>query len=252
MFTPSRVHLIAAMVGAGLMVAATGARPAAGQVITGHLLDDATDEPVETASIVLVGGDSVSIDAATTDSVGFFTVGADDRGEFRLLARRIGYPETISTPLRLGEGDTLQVEFRISAGAVLLDPVVVQARRRPPPPDIVAFYDRAERSISGTFITRQEIEAAHAMRASDLLRTIPGVQLGPLRYGASTVTIRGCVPLFIVDGVIARYERSIDNLVSPLDLEGLEVYRSPADVPVQYGGLRHDCGAVMIWTRRGP
>lgn len=252
MFTRGRVRLMGGIIGAGLMIAAAGRTPAAGQVMTGHLIDDATEEPVATASIALLGEDSVTLDAATTDSAGAFTVSAEERGEFRLLAHRIGYPETISAPLRLGEGDTLQVEFRISAAAVLLDPVVVQARRRPPPPDIVAFYDRAERSISGTFITRQEIEAAHAMRASDLLRTIPGVQLGPLRYGASTVTIRGCIPLFIVDGVIARYERSIDNLVSPLDLEGLEVYRSPADVPVQYGGLRHDCGAVMIWTRRGP
>lgn len=252
MFARSGIRLIGGIGVAVLMVAATGGRPATGQVVTGHLVDDSTEEPVEAASIVLIGEDSLSIDAATTDSVGFFTVDAERGGEFRLQAQRIGYPETISTPLGLDEGDTLRVEFRISAGAVLLDPVVVQGRRRPPPPDIVAFYDRAERSIAGTFITREEIEAAHPMRASDLLRTIPGVRLGPLRFGASTVTIRGCIPLFIVDGVIARYERSIDNLVSPLDLEGLEVYRSAAEVPVQYGGLRHDCGAVMIWTRRGP
>ncbi|HEX6924909.1 MAG TPA: TonB-dependent receptor [Longimicrobiaceae bacterium] len=245
-----RIGWMAGVVGAVMALAAGPELHA--QVITGQLVDASTRDPVVAASIVLVAADTLAVDEATTDSLGQFTVGAEDRGEFRLLAQRFGYPETISTPLRLAVGDTLRVEFRISAAAVLLDPVVVQGRRRRPPPDIVAFYDRAERSISGIFLTREQIEAAHAMRASDLLRTVPGVQVGPTQFGQAPITIRGCVPLFIVDGVIARFERSIDNLVTPLDLEGLEIYRSPSQVPVEYGGLRSNCGAILIWTRRGP
>ena len=131
----------------------------------------------------------------------------------------------------MAKGDTLQVEFRISAGAVLLDPVVVTSRRRRPPPDIEDFYRRAESAIFGDFMTRAEIEEAHALRVSDLLRRIPGVQVLPVRYGVTGVRIRGCAPMLIVDGVQARYEPSIDNLVAPMELEGLEVYRSPTPVP---------------------
>ena len=229
-----------------------GAATANGQVFQGQLVDEATEDPVADAVVAMIATDSTSVDAVATDSAGAFELVSSEPGEFRLLARRIGYPATISAPLRLRTGDTLRVEFRISAGAVLLDPVVVTGRRRPPPPDIVAFYDRAERSINGTFITRQEIEDSHVMRASDLLRRIPGVQLGPMRYGSSAVQIRGCTPMIIVDGVHARFENSIDNLVTPMELEGLEVYRSAAQVPVQYGGLRSTCGAILIWTRRGP
>lgn len=235
-----------ALVAGGLPQTATG------QVIHGHVLDADTREPVDAADVVMLAEDSVTADAATTDSAGYFSVSAAEAGQYRLLARRIGYPATISGRLGLNSGDTLRVEFRVSAGAVLLEPVEVMGRRRPPPPDIVDFYDRAERAIFGTFITREEIEGSGVLRASDLLRRVPGVQVAPARYGSSAVTIRGCNPLLIVDGVLARYERSIDNLVAPLELEGLEIYRSPTHVPVQYGGLRGTCGAVLIWTRRGP
>jgi hypothetical protein len=129
---------------------------------------------------------------------------------------------------------------------------VVTARRRPPPPDIRDFYRRAENPIFGTFMTRAEIEQYHAVRVSDLLRRIPGVQVVPVRYGVTGVRIRGCSPAIIIDGVLARFEPSIDNLVVPMELEGLEVYRSASHVPVQYGGLRVPCGAIMAWTRRGP
>jgi hypothetical protein len=225
---------------------------APGQVMRGHLIDAETRAPIDAAAIQLVGRDSASVDAATTDSAGYFQVAAAESGNYRLIARRIGYPATTSDPLRLADGDTLQVEFRISAGAVLLDPVVVTGRRRRPPPDIEQFYQRAERKIFGTFMTREEIEQAHAVRVSDLLRRIPGVQLVPVRYGVTGVRIRGCAPMLIVDGIQARFEPSIDNLVVPMELEGLEVYRSPSHVPVQYGGLRGSCGAIMVWTKRGP
>lgn len=237
---------------AALVMVAAASVPLSAQVFQGRVVDAGTRDPIDGATVVLVARDSVTLDAASTDSVGQFSVAAEEEGSYRLIARRIGYPATISHPLEVSEGDTLRVEFRISAGAVLLDPVVVTGRRRRPPPDIAAFYARAERAIFGTFLTRDQIERANAMRASDLLRRVPGVQVGPMRYGAAVATMRGCLPTIIVDGVIANFETSIDNLVSPRDLEGLEVYRASSQVPVEYGGLRVQCGAIMIWTRRGP
>lgn len=238
--------LLACAVGSVLHAAAANS-----QVIQGMLVDDASEAPIEAATIVLLVDDSVAIDNAATDTAGFFRVSAEDAGDYRLIARRIGYPATISHPLRLSPGDTLRVEFRIAAGAVLLDPVVVTGRRRAPPPDIRDFYARADQAIFGTFITRDEIERANAVRASDLLRRIPGMHVGPLQWGSATATMRGCTPTIIIDGVVANYERSIDNLVTPMDLEGIEVYRASSQVPAQYGGMRIRCGAIMLWTRRG-
>jgi hypothetical protein len=246
------MRIAAGLVGLVLVAAV---RPAAGQVLQGHLLDEATDAPIPGASMALLEEDSARVVAATvTDSAGYFRVeGGEDGGAFRLRAQRIGYPLTVSTPLNVRAGDTIQVEFRISAGAVLLDPVVVTSRRRRPPPMIREFYQRAERSIFGTFITRAEVERIHPIRITDLLRRVPGLQFVPLRFGGSTaIRMRGgCSPLIVIDGMQLRDVHSIDDLVQPLELEGMEVYRSFAEVPVEYGGLRIPCGAILIWTRRG-
>lgn len=244
------VHRGAVAATVALLLAALPAS-GGGQVLRGHLVDSETESPIPSATIMMLRDDSVTVDAAATDSAGFFSVETEDAGSYQLIARRIGYPATRSGNLRLARGDTLQVEFRISAGAVLLDPVVVTSRRRPPPRDIQDFYRRAENPIFGTFMTRAEIEAAHAVRVSDLLRRIPGVQVVPVRFGVTGVLIRGCSPAIIIDGVHARFEPSIDNLVVPMELEGLEVYRTASQIPVQYGGLRLTCGAIMVWTRRG-
>ncbi|MDP9347783.1 MAG: Plug domain-containing protein, partial [Gemmatimonadota bacterium] len=68
------------------------------------------------------------------------------------------------------------------------------------------------------------------------------------------VLLRGsCAPRVYLDGIRAFHDGNmiIDNLVSPMDLEGIEVYRSSAEVPVQYGGMDAGCGAILIWSRRG-
>jgi hypothetical protein len=35
-------------------------------------------------------------------------------------------------------------------------------------------------------------------------------------------------------------------------LDAVEVYRSAAEVPVEYGGSNAGCGVILLWSRRGP
>ncbi|MEX1183198.1 MAG: hypothetical protein WEF86_08165 [Gemmatimonadota bacterium] len=42
---------------------------------------------------------------------------------------------------------------------------------------------------------------------------------------------------------------SIDDLVRPLDLEAIEVYRGPSEMPAEFA--RGTCGAIVLWTRNG-
>ena len=38
---------------------------------------------------------------------------------------------------------------------------------------------------------------------------------------------------------------------NPLDLEAVEVYRSAAELPIEYGGTNAACGVLLLWTRIG-
>jgi hypothetical protein len=58
-----------------------------------------------------------------------------------------------------------------------------------------------------------------------------------------------CVPQIYLDGMRIR-TCSIDDLASPMDLEGIEVYRS-AVVPAELAGPGSSCGVIALWTRRG-
>src|SRR5687768_13135205 len=61
-----------------------------------------------------------------------------------------------------------------AAEAVPLAPIVVTAVSRRL--DAVGFYERQRRGI-GTFIGRQQIDAARAQFSSDLMRSVAGVRL---------------------------------------------------------------------------
>ena len=43
--------------------------------------------------------------------------------------------------------------------------------------------------------------------------------------------------------------QTIDELVPPSDVEGIEVYKGAATIPVELNGTGSACGVVSIWTR---
>ncbi len=128
------------------------------------------------------------------------------------------------------------------------------------------FYERQRRG-RGVFLDRSAIEKrAGARELGDLLRAIPGVTVdynGLIRFrGISTGPASRCgAPLVFVDGIAvnrdeaasgvpdpSQWQRSID----PIDIEAIELYRSPAEVPAQYNaGAMAACGVILIWRRRG-
>ena len=64
-------------------------------------------------------------------------------------------------------------------------------------------------------------------------------------------TTEGCRPAVYVVGL--RYPllrgETIDNVVDPTALEGIEVYAHAAEVPVEFQGPWSNCGAIVLWTR---
>jgi hypothetical protein len=230
----------------------TAASTSAAQTISGHLIDAATRQPIAAGTLALLGADTLLV-SVVTDSTGRFVLRAPQPGSYRLRGERIGYRTAVTPPLDLAADDTLRVEFRLAVAAVPLNPITVLGYSRRPAGDLGGFYERKRRAIGGVFITRDEIESRPAIYVTDLLGNLPGVHLSPSRYGSGSVVMLrgGCRPRVFLDGVpIQLADMTIDDLVSPLDLEGIEIYRGIAEIPAHFAGAGA-CGAIVLWTRFG-
>ncbi len=99
------------------------------------------------------------------------------------------------------------------------------------------------------------------MRLSEVLVTLPGVRVGQGRGGAGARSISigraipGCQVQIFLDGVQMNRGGAgggvlIDDLVSPLDVEVVEVFRGLGSIPAEFLTLQARCGVIAIWTRR--
>jgi hypothetical protein len=219
------------------------------QIISGVVMETESKTPLPGGHVILLDEDSAAVARFPTDSAGSFSLTLPRAGEYRLRAELFGYRGATSPELNIGARDTLQVEFSLARDAVVLEGFVVKARNRRLTPAAQRFYDRSRNSIAGSFIGRAQIDRVHPTRTTDLFRSIPGVQTSPI-MGGNSVTIRGnCRPTVYVDGVRINGYRSIDDLAQPLELEGVEVYRSADQAPPEFTGLRAGCAVILIWTR---
>ncbi len=179
--------------------------------------------------------------------------------------------------------------YHLRSAAVPLDPLEISAAATERYLGLRGFYKR-QRTDFGHFIEPEDIERRQATRITDLLRTIPGVRIVSTgEIGSSYIQLRGtnlssggiCRPRIFVDGLMfmpgdghaktiydfRNTERlfeenpelrlndilAIDDIGHPSTIAAMEVYRSGAQVPVQFGGtgIQTQCGVIVIWTRVG-
>jgi outer membrane cobalamin receptor len=169
------------------------------------------------------------------------------------MAELAGYRTAVSPAMQLPAGLTANFTWRIAPAAYRLMPVVVTETNQRPSGAQTDFYNRIrQRAQFGHLITRDQIERLHPFRVSDLLRTVPGIQVVPGRFGDTIRTTEGCVPAVFLDGLrFPLMGESIDDLVNPNDVEMIEVYPHATGAPVELTGAGSACGVVAIWTRRG-
>ncbi len=179
-------------------------------------------------------------------------------GRYRIRAQRIGYAATTSTPLDLGQSESVTVEFRVSAQAVPLAPITVVAPGRATMPDPFLerrrYYER-ERAYgreglgAGYFLDGEKLPP-NAGKLSDVLRDLRGFSVVGVG-GSKTVIMgrRGCTPNIYLNGMPIRGD--IEEVILPLAILAVEVYPGPV-VPAEYipAGFPRPCGAVVLWTGR--
>jgi hypothetical protein len=226
--------------------------PPATAHFAGTVRDATSGTPVVAAEVVLNGNV-----VATTDQGGRFRTDTTPIGwgSNLISVRRIGYAATFEL-LWVEESGT-QYELGVTLRAVTVLPEVVVLGDR-----VVYEYGRMRgfwerrREGFGKFITREEIEQRDPHQTSDLLRTIPGMSVvwNPMTLSTELRNTRGassCRPIVYVDGLpfLQSDDLNLDRYLIPDDIEGIEVYRGPAELPSQFNVIGTACGAVVIWTR---
>jgi hypothetical protein len=243
---------------------------AAAQVfLTGRVVDEDTSLPITGVRVVLLDNSGRHVASRGSDDDGAFHFSVRREGPYQLRASRIGYQETTTPRLWLGEHQFVEVELRLHPDAVLLAPLEVVARSPSTRTSAVldGFYTRHRSSAAGIFITREEIEQRRPAFVSDLLATVPGVHLvsagrGTRRavYMSRAIGREACPAQIFVDGFLFNRRLGmtgvdpglvIDDAVNPGSVEGIEIYKGIGGVPAEFLNPDSRCGVVAIWTRRG-
>ncbi len=223
------------------------ADPEPGVLVQGEVVDHVTGDPVWSAAVSLVSGPSGVRGRGTrvTDEAGRFIFRDVPPGTYRLRVTVQGYRNMNDTLQVPADGD-LELLLRLSTEPIRLEPIIVTAKRRPPP---MRDFERRRRGRSGFLVTREEIEERRPRYLTELLNRVPGgIVLSTPPHGY-TLLLRGqCRPGIWLDGMKVPFVDSIDQLLSPHDVESIEVYHS-SELPAEFGG--DPCGGVLIWTRMG-
>jgi hypothetical protein len=92
-----------------------------------------------------------------------------------------------------------------------------------------------------------------------------GTQNAVVLQGSRAISLslvgRPCYPTVWIDGQMVHQGTAgtmpgqsgpafLDSLIGTEEIAGIEVYNSPASMPVQYN-LHAACGVIVIWTRHG-
>ena len=220
--------------------------------VAGTVLDLSSGAALANADIVdLSAGRKV-----VSDSLGKFLFTDLPSGIVRFLVRVQGFPATI-VAVALIRAESLSRVIALDstlAGRMAAQslPALAVIAPRPPAPRYVDF-ERRRQTGRGQYLVRADIVKAGHASLQDAMRGLRGVHVDC--GGGNGCNIRmarapmRCYPEYIVD------ER-VDNTFGPGtaigDIEGIEVYTGPSDVPGEFAGRSAGCGVVVIWTRAGP
>lgn len=224
--------------------------------ILGTVIDQDSGRPVADARVRIPEADR----SAITNETGVFRMADIPYGDYELQVEHIAYSRQ-SQQIQVIGGRALQVRIRVTPQAIEVAPIVVNVRPRRWFSDMSGLYERMERG-AGFILTSADIEETASRNLGDVLRHVPGVRVrhsGGAVGGSYTVQLRGaanllgqaCPPLLWIDGVKFGTDASILSEISAFELEAVEVYRGPAEVPGEFVGGDTSCGVIVAWTKRG-
>ena len=221
--------------------------------IVGLVTDQVSGEPVPEVVVNVPAAGR----AATTAADGRFILPDLVAGRHEVAFSHLGYRQR-SEMIAVESGHATNVQVALTVDAIALDPIEVTVDRRDGNLERAGFYQREEDGW-GHFVDRGDIDDWNSIDLTDALIRFPGVAIvsdarNPIdrrlrfRRGGDM-----CAPPVYLDGVMLAGLRafSVNDIVDPMSVAGIEMYRGVAGIPAQYSGLGTSCGVVLIWLRRG-
>lgn len=201
----------------------------------------------------------------TSDSAGLFRFDSLPSGIVRFVVRATGFPSArLVVALATGEYMERRITLDSTAATALalaisderttaqaLPKVTVAAKASLGPR--FANFERRRATGAGQYLTSDDIEKGQFSSLQDVARSLRGVTVecgGGLgcQIRMSRAPMR-CTPEYVIDD-------NVDNTFGPTmpvrDIQAMEVYSGPADVPGEYAGRNAGCGVIVIWTKSGP
>jgi hypothetical protein len=229
-------------------------------VLYGNVTDSASGEPL--AGVTVVVNDSHRTATAADGTYRLANLDWQTDGN-HIEFRRLGYaPGSVNAQINTSAGEVL-LDVALPRLAIQMTEVVVEGERLSVPVRLKGFYERREVGI-GDFLTEEDWEELPDFNVEHVLRRQPGLTVANgwrvLMSGASyTCQKSGLSARIWVDGVSVHYDFIQDMNID--DVAAIEVYRRPAEIPVQYNSSADQkdasgrsltssaCGVVLIWTK---
>ncbi len=230
----------------------------------GRLAGTVTDSlgvPLAGVEVTIIEGER----RARTDSAGRFVFAVLDAGVYHVSLRRIDY-RPITGTVHIADGDSIDLRLRMGLVASRLDTVHVRARTHI---DMLDAFEQRRATGVGVFIARETLRSLDAWTLPDIIvaRTtrVQAVRLIAGGYAVastrpSTSMSRNCpsAPIcYMSVWLDGQQVYDPDRGDPPYDLsgmraedvEGVEIYRSPAETPTEFTGTGASCGVIVIWSR---
>lgn len=241
--------------------------PASGQTLAGRLLDTSTETAIPLSRVTLTTPEGDPVVFTFTDPQGFFALTAPEPGSYLINAEALFYWTYTEGPVGLEASDTLMVEFGLTPHPSELEGIVVEARSRPLHLIMNGYYERAKSGL-GYHLDRTAIARHSFTRTSDILFTVPGVKLLEVSFGDkepifsrsqfwgslnSGGAASACFPSLYLDGVLWSWggenPTEVDRILPPEEIEAMEIYTSPQEVPPRFAGVSSQCGVIAVWSK---
>ncbi len=246
-----------------------GAAPtlAAQAVMVGIVRDDSTGAPIPGVEVLLNGTPHLT----TTNSQGRYVLSGVPAGTYQAFFRLLGHLP-VRVDVRLTAGDTTRANTTMIRSDVVLAPIVVTGA---PSTRGVGLgreaFDERKRLGFGRFLDSTELRRLEGtLNLDDVLRRYTGIEvaaankfmrvaLHPTRRDAAGRL--NCLMQLYYNGapvgrggVIGTSDVKAEDLraYAVSGIERVEVYRSAAEVPVEYGGASAGCGVILLWSRQAP